>query len=72
MREKIKVTPAGAWEDKDGNSISYYKVGDWTLELLGGELEEELLAAKHAEKVFKVWNRWLTKNKKKLEESLSG
>lgn len=61
----MKVKHIDGWKDKEGAQIDYYQVGAWSLELLEGELDEEILAAKHSVKVFKTWHRWLKKQRRK-------
>ena len=64
---KIKVVPDGSWDLKDGGRVEHYDVGNWSMELIPEQFDSEMDFAKQGMKAYKVWYRWLKKNRKKYK-----
>ena len=63
--EKLQVTHDDSWELQNGERVDYYKVGQWYMELIDNQVDEELEHAKHSIKVYKAWYKFLKKKAKK-------
>ena len=59
----MKVKHSGGYELKSGGRVDYYNVGNWSMELIDGQIEEEIRAAKKAIKAYKAWYKWLKKKR---------
>lgn len=68
---KIKVTPSGSWELKDGSTVEYYDVGQWNKELDPKQICSEMQDAKHAIAVHKAWYKFLKKQRKNRTDTTS-
>jgi hypothetical protein len=63
---KIKVEAENEYRLKDGGYVYYFKVGNWSMELIQSRnYKDEIEDAKHAIKVHKAWLRHLKKINKK-------